>query len=220
MSYTYKHPRPSVTTDILVFSIRDGVLQVLLIQRKRDPFQGAWAIPGGFVQMNEGIEAGATRELREETGLDAIPLRQLGTYGAPDRDPRGRVITIAFIALVPSDGLLAKGGSDAQDAQWFALDNLPLLAFDHASILADGRARLAKDVTASIHESGLVAFDFLPPKFTLSQAQLVFETLRGEEVDRSYFRKWLTSAWCVEDTGEKSVGGRHRPAALYQLKSK
>ncbi|WP_417587770.1 NUDIX hydrolase [Pararhodobacter oceanensis] len=218
MSYTYDFPRPSVTTDILVFSIRDGALQVLLIERKFDPHKGAWAIPGGFVQMDEDLETGALRELQEETGLSGIPIRQLGAYGAPERDPRGRVITIAFIALVPSDDLIAQGGSDAQDARWFPLDALPPLAFDHAQILADGRARLASDVTPSIQERALVAFDFLPESFTLSQAQLVFETLRGEEMDKRNFRKWLSNAWEIEDTGEKSTGGRHRPAALFRLK--
>ncbi|QQA43896.1 NUDIX hydrolase [Pelagovum pacificum] len=218
MSYTYDYPRPSVTTDILVFSIRDGVLQVLLIERKIDPFQGTWAIPGGFVQMDEDLRDGALRELEEETGLSDIPLRQLRAYGAPDRDPRGRVITVAFIALVPSDELIARGGSDAQDARWFPIDDLPPLAFDHAEILADGRAELARDVTASIHDSALVAFDFLPEKFTLSQAQRVFETLRGEEMDKRNFRKWLSNEWSIEDTGEKSSGGRHRPAALFRLK--
>ncbi|SLN75597.1 NUDIX hydrolase [Roseisalinus antarcticus] len=218
MSYTYEFPRPSVTTDILVFSIRDGRLQVLLIERKVDPFQGAWAIPGGFVQMEEDLRSGALRELEEETGLSDIPLRQLRAYGAPDRDPRGRVITIAFIALVQSGDLIAKGGSDALDARWFAVDELPPLAFDHAQILADGRAQLARDVTASIHDSGLVAFDFLPEKFTLSEAQKVFETLRGEDMDKRNFRKWLTNEWSIEDTGEKSTGGRHRPAALFRLK--
>ena len=218
MTYTYEFPRPSVTTDTLVFSIRDGVLQVLLIERKIDPFKGAWAIPGGFVQMDEDLRDGALRELKEETGLDNIQLRQLRAYGDPGRDPRGRVITFAFIALVPSQDLVAQGGSDAQDARWFPIDALPPLAFDHAQILADGRAQLARDVTASIHDTGLVAFDFLPPKFTLFEAQQVFETLRGEGMDKRNFRKWLTNEWSIEDTGEKSTGGRHRPAALFRLK--
>lgn len=217
MSYTYEFPRPSVTTDILVFSIREGLLHILLIERNLDPFKGAWAIPGGFVQMDEDIAVCAQRELEEETGITGIPLRQLGTYGAPGRDPRGRVITVAFLALVPSDDLNAKGGSDADDARWFPIDKLPPLAFDHAQILADARAQLAKDVVASIHDSALVAFDFLPAKFTLSQAQHVFETLRGEPMDKRNFRKWLSNEWSIEDTGEKSSGGRHRPAALFQL---
>lgn len=217
MSYTYEFARPSVTTDVLVFSIRDGELQILLIERKFDPFKGAWAIPGGFVQMDESLRDGALRELEEETGLFDIALRQLQTYGQPERDPRGRVITVAFLALVPSDDLIAQGGSDAQDAQWFPVDSLPPLAFDHAQILMDGRAQLARDVTESIQETALVAFDFLPAKFTLSQAQQVFETLRGETMDKRNFRKWLAKEWSIEDTGEKSAGGRHRPAALFSL---
>lgn len=220
MSYTYEFPRPSVTTDILVFSIRDGALQVLLIERKFDPFKGAWAIPGGFVQMDEDLIAGALRELEEETGLSGIPIRQLGAYGDPGRDPRGRVITIAFLALVPSAHLIARGGSDAQDARWFPVTALPPLAFDHARILADARAQLARDVTDSIQDSARVAFDFLPARFTLSQAQEVFEALRGETLDKRNFRKWLVQMWPIVDTGEKSTGGRHRPAALFQLTDK
>lgn len=219
MSYTYEFPRPSVTADVLVFSIRDGVLQILLIERKIEPFKGRWAIPGGFVHMDEDLQEGAQRELEEETGLSGIALRQLGTYGTPDRDPRGRVITVAFLALVPSDDLVAVGGSDARAAQWFAMDALPDLAFDHAKILADARAQLARDVTNTVHESALIAFDFLPREFTLSQAQKVFETLRGEEMDKRNFRKWLTAEWSIVDTGKKSSGGRHRPAALFEIKA-
>ena len=125
---------------------------------------------------------------------------------------------MAFLALVPSDGLEARGGTDAKDARWFPVDALPPLAFDHDRILADGRAQLSREVTASIQQSGRVAFDFLPEKFTLSEAQAVFETLRGEAMDKRNFRKWLANEWTIEDTGEKSTGGRHRPAALFRLK--
>lgn len=217
MSQTDTFERPSVTTDILVFSIRENALNVLLIERDQDPFKGSWAIPGGFVKMDEDLETGALRELAEETNISGIPIKQFGAYGAVGRDPRERVITIAFIALVPSDDLVAKGGTDAKDAQWFAVDDVPPLAFDHQLILNDGRAQLIKDISNPLRETGLVAFEFLPELFTLTQAQHIFETLRGEQIDKRNFRKWLSNTWNVEGTGKKSSGGRHRPAELYRL---
>lgn len=217
MSYTYRHPRPSITTDILIFSIRERKLQVLLIQRKGEPFAGAWAIPGGFIRMDEDLVDGALRELQEEAGVTDVPLVQFRTYGRPGRDPRDRVVTVVFMALIPSGHIVARAASDAADARWFPLTDLPALAFDHAEILADARRRLAEDVTVSVERTGRVAFDFLPAEFSLSQAQSVFEILRGEELDKRNFRKWLLSTWSIEETGGQTSGTGHRPAALYRL---
>jgi 8-oxo-dGTP diphosphatase len=217
--HTYKHARPSVTTDILIFSIREKALQVLLIERKSEPFAGQWAIPGGFVRMGEDLIQGALRELAEETGVTGVPLRQFHTYGQPDRDPRDRVITVVFLALVPSDNIVASAASDAAAVHWFPVDDLPPLAFDHAQILADARARLAEDVSASVERTGRVAFDFLPTEFSLSQAQAVFEILRGETLDKRNFRKWITATWPIEETGAQTSNTGHRPAALYRLNS-
>ena len=215
MAFTYEYPHPAVTADIVIFSIRDGVLNVLLIERLLDPFQGRWALPGGFVQIDEDTDTAAVRELAEETGLKDIPLEQLGAYGAPNRDPRERVITIAYVALVPSDALVLAASTDAKDAQWFPMDELPDLAFDHDKILSDARAMIAAKVSSNIAETAKSAFQFLPEKFTLAQAQKVFETLRGEELDKRNFRKWLAATWTLKDLNEKTSGGRHRPAALY-----
>jgi len=219
MSYTYDYPHPAVTTDICIFSIREGRLHVLLIQRLIAPYLGSWAIPGGFIKMGEDLAAGAARELEEETGVSGMPLEQLGAYGRPDRDPRERVITVAFMALVPSDTMILAASTDASDAQWFDMDDLPALAFDHDRILADARARLADKVTNRVTETALAAFQFLPQKFTLAQAQAVFETLKGEPLDKRNFRKWIAANWELEDLKEKTSGGRHRPAALYALKA-
>ena len=217
MSYTYEYPHPAVTADICIFSIREGTLKVLLIQRLIDPFKGSWAIPGGFIKMDEDLVIGAARELEEETGVSGVPLEQLGAYGAPDRDPRERVITVAFMALVPSDQMVLAAATDAADAQWFDMDELPALAFDHATILADARARLADKVTNRVTETAKSAFQFLPQKFTLAQAQAVFETLKGEPLDKRNFRKWIAANWDLIDLEEKTSGGRHRPAALYSV---
>lgn len=142
-SYTYEHPRPSVTVDIVVFQSRPDSLHVLLIQRGREPYKGYWALPGGFVEMDEPLEATARRELQEETGLSVPSLDQLGAYGDPERDPRGRVISIVYLALLPekADSQVA-GASDASRAAWFPVNDLPSLAFDHDKILQDARRNL------------------------------------------------------------------------------
>lgn len=215
MSYTYEYPHPAVTADICIFSIRDGRLHVLLIQRLEDPFKDGWAIPGGFIKMDEDLIIGAARELEEETGVSGVPLEQLGAYGLPGRDPRERVITVAFLALVPSDQMILRASTDAADAQWFDMDELPPLAFDHDMILGEARQKLADKVSNRVTETALAAFQFLPEKFTLAQAQAVFETLKGEELDKRNFRKWIAANWDLEDLKEKTSGGRHRPAALY-----
>jgi len=217
MSYTYEYPHPAVTADICIFSIREGTLKVLLIQRLIDPYKGSWAIPGGFIKMDEDLVVGAARELEEETGVKGVPLEQLGAYGMPDRDPRERVITVAFMALVPSDQMVLAAATDAADAQWFDMDELPPLAFDHDRILSDARVRLADKVTNRVTDTAKSAFQFLPEKFTLAQAQAVFETLKGEALDKRNFRKWIAANWDLIDLKEKTSGGRHRPAALFSV---
>lgn len=143
--YIYDYPRPSVTVDIVVFDPRPDGLYVLLIQRRCEPFEGLWALPGGFVEMEEALEATAHRELLEETGLSVDRLIQLGTYGDPGRDPRGRVISVVFLAVLP-EGAVPKviGGDDASQAAWFAVNHLPSLAFDHNQILQDSLRRMPK----------------------------------------------------------------------------
>lgn len=142
-SHTYDWPRPAVTTDIAVFSDRGGVASILLIRRGRDPFAGAWALPGGFLDEGETLAACAARELREETGLVAGDLRLFGTYSEPGRDPRGWTLSVGFWTLVETGkgaGLDAVAGDDARDCRWFALDSLPDLAFDHDRIIAEAVA--------------------------------------------------------------------------------
>ena len=137
-TFTYQYPRPMVTVDVVVFNAQTGQLHVLLIQRAQEPFEGAWALPGGFVEMDEPLEQAARRELEEETGLEGVDLEQLQTYGDPDRDPRGRVISVAFCTLLPSRSIqYIHGGGDASQARWFPVDELPDLAFDHSKIIAD-----------------------------------------------------------------------------------
>lgn len=144
-----QYEKPSVSVDILIFNRQGKGWEVLLVKRKNHPFQGKWALPGGFINMDENLEDTAYRELMEETGLDGrrekVPLKQLGAYGDVGRDPRGRTITIAYMAILEKAGLTVKGADDAADARWFPIDNLPPLAFDHDRILEDGKRILAED---------------------------------------------------------------------------
>lgn len=204
-------PTVSLTTDIALFTLREGVLHLLLIERGIAPFKGKWALPGGFVVDGESLEACARRELAEEAGVEDVYLEQLYTFGAPGRDPRGRVVTVAYVGLVPSDELKPVGGSDASRAAWHSADALPPLAFDHAEIVALARQRL----TAKLDYT-TIAFQFLPTTFTLSEAQAVYEAVGGAELDKRNFRKAILATGHLAETGEKR-GGVGRPASLYRL---
>jgi len=147
MSFTYRYARPALTADCVLFGLEDSTLKVLLIERSHAPFEGCWALPGGFAEVGETLESTAARELQEETGLQGIELEQLHTFSAPDRDPREHVVTVAYLGLVNLADQQVRAGSDARRAEWFDLDALPELAFDHAHILETARGRL-KEKTA------------------------------------------------------------------------
>ena len=172
--YSYEYPHPAVTTDVVVFAIRDDELAVLLIERGSEPERGRWAIPGGFIDIDEDLQTAARRELREETGVVAGELEQLHAFGRPDRDPRERVITVAYIAIVRADEVSVRAASDAADAAWFPMRDLPELAFDHREILAMAHERLRAglDDPATLRR-------FLPAEFTQAQLQAVRETVLG-----------------------------------------
>lgn len=143
MTYSYDWPRPALTTDIVVFDRRDGVQSILLIRRGGEPFAGCWALPGGFLEEDETLETCAARELNEETGLVAGPLRLFGAYSEPERDPRGRTVTVAYWTRAEEGSGVVSSGDDTADCRWFALDQLPKLAFDHERIIADAVRTLA-----------------------------------------------------------------------------
>jgi 8-oxo-dGTP diphosphatase len=209
----HQYERPSVTVDVVIFTLRDQNLKVLLIQRKHFPFANYWAIPGGFVGMQESLETAALRELEEETGVRDVYIEQLYTFGQPDRDPRTRVITVAYFALVPDTSLSPlQAGSDAADARWWSIYDLPPLAFDHAEILDYALTRLRYKL-----EYSAVGFELLPAKFILSELQSAYEIILGEKLDRGNFRKKLRKAAVVEPTREyRTTGGR--PARLYRFR--
>lgn len=209
-----QYDRPSVTVDTAIFTLRQDQLQVLLIRRKHWPYEGMWAIPGGFVHMDESLEAAARRELAEETGVEGpdIYLEQLYTFGDPGRDPRTRVITVAYYALISSDRLRLHADSDASAADWFPAYQPPLLAFDHREILSYALRRLRYKI-----EYTAVAFQLLPETFTLTELQEAFEHILAEKLDKRNFRRKVLAAEILEPT-PYSRGGDHRPARLYHFR--
>lgn len=208
--YCYKYPHPSVTTDCVIFGF-DGVdLKVLLVERGLDPYKGRWAFPGGFLKPEESAEEGALRELKEETGLETAYIEQLHTYSAPNRDPRERVITIAYLALVKIQDV--KGGDDAADAQWFSVKNVPQLAFDHDLILRDALRRLRERI--HFHPIG---HDLLPVKFTLKELQTLYEAILGIRFDRRNFAKKMLRLDILTQLDETVWPTPKREANLYSF---
>jgi 8-oxo-dGTP diphosphatase len=204
-------PTMAVTVDIVLFTIREKRLHVLLIRRLLKPFQNRYAIPGGFVLERESLDEAAVRELREETGVDRVYLEQLYTFGNPKRDPRGRVVTVAYYALAPHAQVLAAGG-DATEAAWYPLDALPALAFDHREIVGYAHERLRNKLDYTS-----VGFGLLPAKFTLSELQLVHEAILGTELDKRNFRRKILQRAIVKPIKEWQDTGR-KPAQLFCFK--
>jgi 8-oxo-dGTP diphosphatase len=214
MPYCYHYPHPAVTTDVVLFTIQDERLEVLLIRRGSEPFKGRWALPGGFVDIDEDLLACAKRELEEETGVTGIYLEQLYTFGTPDRDPRERVISVTYYALVPRERLTIRAASDAGAVAWFPFQQLPPLAFDHDQIVAMAHERLAAKL-----EYSTIALQFMPERFTLTQLQSVYEVVLGQRLDKRNFRRRILALNCIEECGEWLRQVNHRPAKLYRVKS-
>ncbi len=213
MSYTYKFPRPALTVDCVVFGLDEqDSLKVILIQRKLPPFQGQWALPGGFVHLDETLEQAAWRELQEETGIQNVFLEQLYTFGDLNRDPRERIITVTYYALVNLGEYHLKATTDAADAAWFAIDNLPKLAFDHSEIFQTALNRLRGKIR---YEP--IGFELLPKKFTLSQIQKLYETVLGQKLDKRNFRKKILKMNLLRELDEVQTDVAHRAARLYQF---
>lgn len=220
-SYTYPYPRPSVTADCVIFGYDGKDLKVLLVERGIPPFKGMWAFPGGYLQMDETALECARRELKEETGMEDSYMEQFQTFSAVERDPRGRVITIAHLALVKISDVQA--GDDAAKAQWFPVGGIPQLAFDHDMILREA----LKTLRQKIHFEP-VGFELLPEKFTMPQLQNLYESILGVRFDRRNFSNKMLHLGVLEDTGERPSDAPSRIPAIYrfnkenyeQLKSK
>ena len=198
-----------VAVDIVIFTLREAVLHVLLIRRGVPPFKGKWAIPGGFVKEAESLDAAARRELEEETGVRDVYLEQLYSFGDPNRDPRGRVLSISYFALLSSEREL-HSGTDAVDARWFPAYDVPRLAFDHRKILDYALVRLRYKL-----EWTTVGFELLPEKFTLTELQRVFEAVLGRQLDKRNFRRKILKLEILQALDERRRVGVQRPARLY-----
>lgn len=213
--YSYEYPHPAVTVDCAVFGLDEGDLKILLIQRDLEPFAGSWALPGGFVKMDESLDEAARRELEEETGVRRIYIEQFGAFGGPGRDPRERVITVAYYAIVNLFEHHVKADTDARSAAWFPVDELPSLAFDHRAIFEAALARLQDKVRREP-----IGFEFLPRKFSLTQLQRLYETILCTSLDKRNFRKKILATGVLEETEDFEVDVAHRAARLYRFDQK
>jgi 8-oxo-dGTP diphosphatase len=215
MPYTYEYPRPSLTVDCVIFGLDEEDLKVLLIRRDIKPFEGRWALPGGFVRLDETLDDAAKRELQEETGVANVYLEQLYTFGEIERDPRERVVTVAYYALVNLSDHRIKATTDARDAAWFAVSDVPGLAFDHDKILEMALTRLKGKVRYQP-----IGFELLPQKFTLTQLQRLYETVLERELDKRNFRKKILSMDLLIELDEIEQDVAHRAARLYSFDEK
>jgi len=215
MSFTYTYARAALAVDCVVFGLDEADLAVLLIRRDLEPFAGKWALPGGFVHLDETVDEAARRELAEETGLGRVYLEQLYTFGGIDRDPRERVVTVAYYALVNLADHRVKAATDAREAAWFAVSDLPALAFDHDAIAAMALERLRSKVRYRP-----LGFELLPPKFTLTMLQRLYEKVLERELDKRNFRKKVLAMGLLEELDEVEQDVAHRAARLYRFDKK
>lgn len=212
MTFSYEYARPALTVDCVVFGLDEHDLKVLLIQRKLQPFQHSWALPGGFVRVDETLDEAARRELEEEAGVRDVYLEQLYTFGELERDPRERVVTVAYFALAKLSDHRIRAATDAMGVGWFGLDDLPRLGFDHVGIVQRAHERLRGKVRYAP-----VGFELLPPRFSLTQLQRLYEIILGTALDKRNFRKKILAMDLLVETDEVEQGVRHRAARLYRF---
>ena len=210
--FEYEYPRAALAVDCVVFGLDETDLKVLLIQRKLAPFQHAWALPGGFVRLDEELDAAARRELEEEAGVSDVYLEQLYTVGTLGRDPRERVVTVTYYALAKLSDHRIRAATDAMGVGWFSLDDLPKLAFDHREIVEHAVLRLRGKVRYAP-----IGFELLPPRFSLTQLQKLYEMVLGTGLDKRNFRKKMLAMDLLVETDEVEQGVRHRAARLYRF---
>ncbi len=203
-----------IAVDTVIFTVRDNALQILLMKMKKDPYQNCWAIPGGLVQPDESVDTAAVRHLKEKTGVDSVYLEQLYTFGKVDRDPFGRVVSVAYYALVPSNSIHLKKQRQGPEVTFFPVKKVPQLAYDHATILDTAVNR----VKAKLAYTNIV-YSLLQKEFTLRDLQQTYEIILGKKLDKRNFRKKIFALDLVRKTGRSERGAANRPAELFSFKS-
>jgi 8-oxo-dGTP diphosphatase len=201
-----------IATDIIIFTLRDEELKVLLIKMNKQPFKDAWAAPGGLIKSDESVEMAAKRALSEKTGLKNVYLEQLYTFGDVDRDPFGRVVSVAYFALISSDGVRLETSEEYSGIQWFSVNDLPKLAYDHREMIKSAAERLRGKL-----EYTNIVYSLLPDSFTLSDLQNTYETILDRKLDKRNFRKKVLSLGIVKKTGKRELGKQNRPAELFSF---
>ena len=202
-----------VTVDAIVFTILNNELKIIIIKRKIPPFKGSFALPGGFVNLDEDLYSAAERELKEETGVSNIILKKLKPFGKVGRDPRGRVITIPYLAIISGKNVKLHSTTDAELAKWHPVYKLPKLAFDHKEIISYALSKLRSEI-----EKSNIAFQIIPKKFTLTELQKVYEIILDKKLDKRNFRKKVKELLILKELDELKMEGAHRPARLYSFK--
>lgn len=204
-----------IAADAAIFTVKDGTLHVLLIQMKKKPYAGAWALPGGLIDKDETSQDAASRFLRDQTGVKNAYLEQLATFDDPKRDPLARVVSVAYFALVPWEKVDLKTTGKYADVRWWPAAKPPKLVYDHAEML-----KVATERVRAKLEYTNVAWSLLPMEFTLSRLQETYEAILGRELDKRNFIKKVLSLGMIEETGKRESGAAHRPGALYRFKKR
>lgn len=209
------YEQPAVTVDLVIFTVSEEKLKVLLVKRANEPFKGVWSIPGGFLVAQESLEDAAVRVMKEKTGVKEVYLEQLYTFGRPDRDPRARIITVTYFALIPWQNLVQPASSKVAEVDWYPVDQLPEVAFDHQEILTYAISRLRAKTSYSN-----IVYGLLPLRFRISDLQKIYEIIINKPLDKRNFRKRMLATGLLKETGMKEIIGAHRPAMLYSFKKR
>lgn len=207
------YEQPIVTVDLVIFTVNEDTLKVMLVKRADDPFADRWSIPGGFLKIRESLQDAALRVLREKAGVSDVYVEQLYTFGDPDRDPRGRVITVTYFALIPWKSLTQPPSDKVSDLMWASVNHLPKLAFDHKEIVEYAVKRLRAKASYSN-----IVYGLMPRQFRLSELQKMYELIINDKLDKRNFRKRMLATGLLQETGRKEIAGAHRPAMLYKFK--
>ena len=205
--------QPAVTVDLVIFTVNEDMLKVMLVKRAEEPFADSWSLPGGFIKNSESLEAAALRVLKEKAGVENVYVEQLYTFGDPNRDPRARVITVTYFALIPWKDLFPPPSDKVTDLRWASVNHLPKLAFDHREIVSYAVQRLRAKASYSN-----IVYSLMPRQFRLSELQRMYEIIINHKLDKRNFRKRMLATRLLQETGRKDVAGAHRPAMLYKFK--